>query len=293
MMKQQEQSVAVVIPLFRPTAELKKLLERLLCQTCSVHRIILLRTQSIGDSTDEILSGLKEEDREKILLKEIEPSAFNHGLTRNIGMSLAEEEFVIMMTQDAIPADRNLVKNLLAPFEDENVAVTYARQLPKKDCRTVERYVRSFNYPEEDLVKTKESFKTMGIKALFCSDVCAAYRRKEHERLGGFKETDFNEDMIFAYDAMMDGKKVYYAAKARVFHSHNYSYRQQLLRNRDIGRSQKQFSYIFASLPSEKEGIRLLKNGVEYLLKTGKWYYIPDLVISSGFKYIGYQWGKH
>ena len=79
----------------------------------------------------------------------------------------------------------------------------------------------------------------MGIKAFFCSDVCAMYDRKKYIEQGGFiKKTIFNEDMIMAYKFLMAGYGVYYKADACVIHSHNYSNMQQFHRNFDLGVSQ-------------------------------------------------------
>lgn len=319
-MKYADKSVDVVIPTYKPGKEFKKIIERLLRQTHHINKIIIINTMCEGyqlpdfskycqHSSDTLYSNVADELRgqsgehsadnksrlvkNRIVVHNIERSEFNHGLTRNLGISLSDAEFVVFMTQDAIPAGETLIEELIKPFEDDEVYVVYARQLPRKDCRYVERYVRSFNYPDMDIVKTKDSFDKMGIKTIFCSDVCAAYRRQAHVELGGFKETDFNEDMIFAYDAIMEGKKLYYASKAKVIHSHNYSYKQQFKRNIEIGKSQKKFDYIFGSLKSEDEGIKLLKNGIKYLLDNGKGYYIPDFILESAFKYIGFRIGRH
>ncbi len=240
-----------------------------------------------GNSSD------KKSNVTDIIIKNIQKKEFNHGLTRNLGMLMSDADYVVFMTQDAIPKNENLIKELIKPFEDEDVYVTYARQMPRENCKYVEKYVRQFNYPDYDIVKTKATFEKYGIKNIFCSDVCAAYRRVEHIKLGGFKKTDFNEDMIYAYDVIMQGKKVCYVSKAKVIHSHNYSYLQQFNRNIQIGRSQKEFDYIFSKLKSENEGIKMLLNGIRYLVKNKKWYYIPDLIISTGFKFVGYQIGKH
>lgn len=132
----------------------------------------------------------------------------------------------------------------------------------------------------------------MGIKAIFCSDVCAMYDRNKYFEIGGFRKADFNEDMLFAYDAITSGKKVYYASKARVIHSHNYSYRQQFFRNIEIGKSQKEFQDVFGSLKSENEGIRMVKNGIKYFIKNKKAYLIPDFILYSGFKFAGFKIGK-
>lgn len=283
-----EKKVDVIIPTYKPGKELLRLIDLLMKQEGKINKIIIINT--LAEKAE--FPVLDEYADEKVERHDIPEEDFNHGLTRNYGISLSDAEYVVFMTQDAIPADDKLITELLLPFADEDVYVTYAKQLPRKNCKYVERYVRSFNYPSHDMVKTKEDFDTMGIKTIFCSDVCAAYRRERHGELGGFPKTDFNEDMIFAYKTVMAGKKVYYASRARVIHSHNYTYMQQFKRNVEIGKSQKKFDYIFGKIKSEDEGIRMIKNVTIHLIKSGKWYLIPDLILSSGFKFIGYRIGK-
>lgn len=284
----EQSDVDVVIPTYKPGKELVKLVRLLMKQEYAVNKIIIINTVA----EDSEFPRFDKDIKEKVERYDIPAYEFNHGLTRNYGISLSDARYVVFMTQDAIPADERLITELIKPFEDKDVYVSYARQLPKKNCKYVERYVRSFNYPPYDIVKTKEDFDKIGIKTIFCSDVCAAYRRSGHIELGGFLKADFNEDMIFAYKAVMAGKKVYYASKAMVNHSHNYTYIQQFKRNVEIGKSQKTFDYIFGKLKSEDEGIKMIKNVTKHLLKTGKWYLIPDLIFSSGFKFIGYRIGK-
>ena len=96
-------------------------------------------------------------------------------------------------------------------------------QLPDKDCDIIERYTRSFNYPEEQR-KTKADLDRLGIKTFFCSNVCTMYRRSIYEKLGGFRKAHhFNEDMIFAGKLIQEGYAIAYVAEARVVHSHNYT----------------------------------------------------------------------
>ena len=64
------------------------------------------------------------------------------------------------------------------------------------------------------------------------------------------------------------GYSVVYAADARVYHSHNYSGRQQFHRNFDLGVSQAEHPEIFEGVPSEGEGIRLVKRSLGYLIRT-------------------------
>ena len=178
-------------------------------------------------------------------------------------------------------------------FEDKQVAAAYARQLPCRDCGILERYTRSFNYPEKSSVKSMEDLQTYGIKTFFCSNVCAMYRRSVYEKLGGFeKHTIFNEDMILAGKIIQDGGRIAYVAEAAVIHSHNYGNIEQLRRNFDLAVSQAEHPEIFGMAKSESEGIRMVKQSAKYLMEIGKPWMIFKLTTNSGFKYIGYCLGK-
>ena len=300
-----KRTVDVIVPVYNPEKDFFELLKKIFNQNYCVNKVILINTIAHSEMNNnqiqitlnnEYKSMLDEESKkiydELVELYIVDSEEFNHGLTRNYGASFSKADFIVFMTQDAVPLDDTLILELIRTFEDEDVYVSYARQLPKNDCKYIEKYVRSFNYPNYDIVKTKNDFEKMGIKTIFCSDVCAAYRRKTFVELGKFEKTEFNEDMIFAYKTVMSDKKVYYASKAKVIHSHNYTYMEQLKRNIEIGKNQKDFNHIFDNIKSETEGIRMIKNGIKYLLKKRKWYLIPDLILSSGFKFIGFKIGK-
>jgi rhamnosyltransferase len=185
-----------------------------------------------------------------------------------------------------------LLKGFLNPFSDASVAATYARQLPGEASNLLEQYTRSFNYPKQSSVKSSADIDKLGIKTFFCSDVCATYRNDIYQKLGGFVDrTIFNEDMIMAFGIIGAGYKIAYAADAKVIHSHKYTYRQQFARNFDLGVSHKQYAELFSSVKSESEGIRLVKQSLRYLMKQRKYLLIPDLIINSGFKFLGYKFG--
>lgn len=75
-------------------------------------------------------------------------------------------------------------------------------------------------------------------------------------------------------------------------HSHNLTPMQQFHRNFDLAVSQAEHPEIFAELKSEGEGIRLVKQTAKYLLAHFRGFLIPELVVSSGCKYLGYKLGK-
>ncbi len=277
----------IIIPTYNPDDKVIRLVKCLLSQSCPPRRIYLIDTET-GKFPGEL-----EKISEHVIVRHIRPEEFDHGGTRHLGAELSDAEILIYMTQDAVPADCELLKNLLSGFEDEKTAAVYGRQLPAEDCQLIERYTRSFNYPEKSRMKSKEDLEVLGIKTYFCSNVCAAYRKSVYEELGGFeRKTIFNEDMILAGKMIQAGYQIFYAADARVIHSHNYGCLQQLQRNFDLAVSQADHPEIFSGLPSEGEGIRLVMNTAGYLLKMKKPWQLFSLVGKSGFKYLGYRLGK-
>ena len=127
----------------------------------------------------------------------------------------------------------------------------------------------------------------------FCSNVCAAYDKKIYDSLGGFPHPlDFNEDMIFAGKLIEAGYRISYTAEAKVYHSHNYSGKEQYARNFLIGKTQAEHPEVFAKYPSEGAGIGMVKKTASHLIKTGKPHLLFKLVWISGCKYLGYRAGK-
>ena len=282
--------VAVLVPTYRPDKKFSRLLQMLGRQTYPVKQLIIMNTDRSlwNEGGYDGIPGLE--------VHHVTKEAFDHGGTRRQGMRYVRADVCICMTQDAVPADEYLVERLveaLALKMDDPVAVAYARQLPDKDCRVIERYTRSFNYPEKSFVKTEADLPRLGIKTYFCSNVCAAYNMDIYNRMDGFvAKTIFNEDMLYAAEVIDAGYGIAYAAKARVIHSHNYSCIQQLKRNFDLAVSQADHPEVFGKLKSEGEGIRMVKQTATYLCGQKKWYLLPELVVQSGFKYTGYLLGK-
>ncbi|MDD3174727.1 MAG: glycosyltransferase [Herbinix sp.] len=281
-------TVDVIIPTYRSDEKLNKLLTMLYRQTVKPNRVIILHTEEFPGQ-EQPLPDISESN---ITVLPIDIKSFDHGGTRKYGASISDSDIIMFMTQDAVPADELLIEKLLEPYEDPWVAASYARQMPEEKVDFIERYIRHFNYPNISSVKALEDIDKMGIKTFFCSDVCATYRNSIYKKLGGFVDkTIFNEDMIMAAGMIRADYRIAYAAEAKVIHSHNYSYIQQFTRNFDLGVSHNQYIEVFYGVKSESEGIKLVKSAIQYLIKKKKYHLIPDLIISSGFKFMGYQLG--
>lgn len=289
-------AVDIIIPVYKPDHTLCLLLQKLQEQTFVVHQVILANTEErLWEEYIQAESVRRCLEKLSIPLEifHVDKGDFDHGGTRNLAVGKSQAPYFICMTQDALPLDEFLVERLLAPLQETDVAAVYARQQAREDCRPIEAYTRSFNYPDQDRIKSREDIPALGIKTFFCSNVCAAYRRDTFRELGGFPaHTIFNEDMIYAGHAVLAGYRIGYAAGAVVLHSHNYSAQQQYRRNFDLAVSQAQHPEVFGDVPSESEGIRMVKNTARHLVKIKKPWLLASLIWQSGWKYLGYRAGK-
>lgn len=289
-------AVDIIIPVYKPDHTLCLLLQKLQEQTFVVHQVILANTEErLWEEYIQAESVRRCLEKLSIPLEifHVDKGDFDHGGTRNLAVGKSQAPYFICMTQDALPLDEFLVERLLAPLQETDVAAVYARQQAREDCSPIEAYTRSFNYPDQNRIKSREDIPALGIKTFFCSNVCAAYRRDTFRELGGFPaHTIFNEDMIYAGHAVLAGYRIGYAAGAVVLHSHNYSAQQQYRRNFDLAVSQAQHPEVFRDVPSESEGIRMVKNTARHLVKIKKPWLLASLIWQSGWKYLGYRAGK-
>ena len=280
--------IDVIIPTYKPDIKLDRNLAMLKKQTVRPDRILLVNTEE-DYFHSKVFASL---DQGEII--HIRKEEFDHGGTRNMAAGLCDGDIIVLLTQDAVPADIHLIEHLTAPFTDPEVCAAYGRQLASWKDNPVEAYTRRFNYPPESRVKSGQDLPELGIKTFFCSNVCAAYRKSVYDEMGGFPlHTIFNEDMIFASRLIEAGKKIAYAADARVWHWHNYKALDQLKRNFDLAVSQVDYGGLFLSVHAESEGIRLVVKTLAYFIKKKRFDLLPHIISQNGAKYIGYQLGRH
>ena len=280
-------TVDVIIPSYQPDQRTIWLVKRLLNQSYEVNRIYLVNSTT-GYFPQELT-----EFGEKVVIHHISQREFDHGGTRHLATMESKADIVVFMTQDAVPVNEQLIQELVAPFLDASIGIAYGRHVPCATANEIERYTRGFNYPPKSQVKSLVDLPRLGIKTFFCSNVCSAYRKDLYESLGGFESRIiFNEDMIMAAKLLHSGYKIAYVAEAKVLHSHNDSYPRMFKRNFDLGVSQAEYPDIFALINSQAEGVKLVRSAVKYLWSSKKPWLIPSLLISSGFKWLGYGLGR-
>lgn len=222
--------------------------------------------------------------------------AFNHGGTRNQAAKFAEHfaGVIVFMTQDAILASPDSLANLLVPFADSEVAAVYGRQLPHQNATPLAAHARYFNYPAKSKVKSKEDIPMLGIKTAFMSNSFAAYRRSVFEELGGFPDnTILAEDMYLTANMVLEGYKVAYCAKATVFHSHNYTLKQEFQRYFDTGVFQRDQAWLQQTFgKAVSEGKKFMLSELKFLSKNAP-HLLPKALLSTFAKWAGFKLGYH
>jgi rhamnosyltransferase len=212
--------ISVVIPVKNEALKIRDCIDGILQQTIPVKEIIVIDSGS-NDGTIEILKQYKE-----VTLIEIPGSEFNHGETRNLGVSKATGEFVLFTVGDSRSYNDYWIEELMKGFVDEEVAGVCGQQVVEhtKDNNPVE-WFKPVSEPEVKVYQFKKRHEfenlTPAEKKSICAwdDVTAMYRRSVLLKTPFFR-TSYSEDAIWAKEVLEQGYKIAYNYKARVYHYH-------------------------------------------------------------------------
>ena len=225
----------------------------------------------------------------------IERSDFGHGRTRNLAARLCDDcEYLVFLTQDACPQGAEWLTRLLEPFADTQVALVYGRQLPRATAHWPERHAREFNYPGQPDRSDAHDLARRGIKAVFCSNSFAAYRRSALAAVGGFPEQlPMGEDMAAALRLLQGGHARVYQPLACAVHSHAYSALQELRRYFDIGALMAMDPELRrVQLAASGEGLRFLRAECAGAWRLHGLAGLPGTVLRAAAKALGFFLGR-
>ena len=279
--------ISLIIPTLNAGNSFKILLQSIKKQSLTPDQVIVIDSES-DDATADIAREYG------CIVISIRRQDFNHGSTRQLGVEQTDAEIVVFLTQDAILASADSLKNLIDCFNDPAVGAAYGRQLPHSHSSPIGAHARLFNYPPESRIKTMGDAAELGIKTAFISNSFAAYRRAALQEVGGFPaNVILSEDTYVAAKMLLAGWKVYYAAEALAFHSHDYTVWQEFKRYFDIGVFHGRESWLREAFgQAEGEGFRYVCSELRYLWVSGK-RFIPKACLQNLAKLVGYKLGLH
>ena len=117
----QKTKYSIVIRCYNEEEHIGKLLRGIFEQTISNVELIIVDSGST-DSTLEIASEYP------VKIVSIKPSEFTFGRSLNLGCQEATGEYIVIVSAHVYPVYQDWLSNLIAPFSDPKVALTYGRQ---------------------------------------------------------------------------------------------------------------------------------------------------------------------
>lgn len=280
--------LTVIIPTLNGGERFRRLLARLAVQSVIVDELLVVDS----DSDDATVAIAEEFGAHVIPIKREE---FDHGSTRSMAAKRSSNDYLLFLTQDAVPDDRHLIERLLVPLlEDQQVVMSYGRQIAAPDATIFAKTLRSFNYPEQSEIRNFLDKTTRGLKTIFASNSCALYRKDALEQVGFFPEgLIFGEDTCVAGRIVMAGYAVAYVAEAVVVHSHNYSLLEEFRRSFDIGVLHTRQSWLLETFgKAEGEGLNYVRCELCAICRAYKYHLIPLFFCRNSAKYCGYKLGR-
>ncbi len=280
------ENLALFIPTLDAGRHLERMITALKSQTMMPSRFLVIDS----GSSDETVAGFSDAGAQ---VHSIPPGDFDHGGTRQLAVDmLPDAEFVIFLTQDAVPAHPEAFANLVRVFKDARAGIAFGRQLPAPGAKPIGSHARLFNYPDESYVRSISDTGRFGVKTSFCSNSFAAYRRAALMQAGGFpSRLILSEERVAAGAILALGWTLNYVAEARVYHSHDYTLAQEFRRYFDIGvfhAVNEDFVERFGR--PESEGRRFVLSELSYLLRNSP-ALIPLALARTLSKYLAYRLG--
>jgi len=154
---------------------------------------------------------------------------FNHGRTRNQAIAASSGTFIVLLSQDATPADEHWLEALVSPLRRRSArAGSFARQVARPDAGVIARHYHahwaaSGRAPVVARIDSVAAFEAMRplerMRHCTFDNVCSCLRRDVWEA-HPFTDTPIAEDLAWARQVLLAGHELAFAPEAVVLHSH-------------------------------------------------------------------------
>lgn len=197
-------STSVVIRALNEADHLPALFTGLMRQTVRPTEVILVDSGSTDDSV-----AIAEAHSARVV--HIDPAEFSFGRALNVGCRVATGDVLVFVSAHVYPTDERWLENLVAPFEDPSVVLSYGRQTGDHRSKFSEIQLMRQWFPERSVDDQATPF---------CNNANCAVRRTWWERIPYDEELTGLEDLDWASKALAQGGKLTYRADAMIAHVH-------------------------------------------------------------------------
>ena len=289
VMERLVQQVGAVIPIYNPSEEFISVLRALGSQTYPISQVIVIDSSpKIGVQNNQKIVEEYCNDL-KCLYVRILPEEFDHGRTRNLGVSkLTDEDAVLFLTQDGIMS-KSCIEKLVTFLNTNTLAGVYARQLPRDGATELEAIERTLTYTSTSRINAGVP---RTIDDVLLSDACSIIRIDALKAVGGFPDKIITaEDIVIANKLLMAGYNTGYCAEATLRHSHNLSFTDTVKRYFDTGVMHAEWKDVIPFNTARGKGMQLVNNEVRHIIRN-KPSELTSLALSVVGKVIGYSLGR-
>jgi rhamnosyltransferase len=198
-----------------------------------------IKKQSISDDIEVIIVDSMSTDGSRELalqnraqLVDIPIEAFNHGLTRNIGVQYATGDLIFLTVQDAWIPDVDMLERMSKHFEDPCVMAVVGHQaVPHEKDKNPLIWYAPYSKPSvtERFIEERErndflKLPKLKLQSIIAWDDVVAMYRKTALIQQPFENTEFAEDWIWSYNSLHRGWKLLRDSSLVVYHYHHQSY---------------------------------------------------------------------
>jgi len=235
-------------------------------------------------STDDTLEAAK---KYPVRMVEIKPAEFHHGRTRNLGADLAQGQYLVYITQDALPVSNDWLQSLTDNLADPQVAMVIGRQIPHENTSLPDKFYYFYDFPDVRLV-VKSGGAAYYHDNNFISNVNSALRKEI------WQEHKFSETIVMAEDKELAGRLLFngwtiiYDPEPAVLHSHNFSIPEVFDRALDYGLALRQgiADYIRSKRSRSRRTQEYMKALISFLNDNGRILWLPYLVFYDSVLYL-------
>lgn len=233
-------TASVLIPVKNGGLLLHEVLTAVRLQKCPFQYEIIIIDSGSSDQSVAVANSFD------VKCLQIAPQDFGHGKTRNQLARLSQGQFLVYITQDAIPSSPYWLTELVSPLlHDEEIACSFGPHIAHHNARLTTRKELAQHFAgfgaalTIDKVTDPQRFESdPGYRQYmhFLSSNNACIRRSVWEQ-NPFPEVNFAEDQAWCLQAMKLGYAKAFCPDAAVYHSHDFNCWETLQRNFDEARS--------------------------------------------------------
>lgn len=168
-------------------------------------------------------------------------------------------EYIVFLSQDALPQDESWLPTLINACEPEKVAGSFSRQIPYDTARAPEVFFYQNYFPDRKRTRALADSEDATIQKTFFSNAASCLKRSLLEKFLFNDKIIMSEDQDWTKKVLEVGYRTVYEPQSKVTHSHSYTFIQIIGRYLDSAYSLNQ---VFDHHPK-----RFMTGGIWYILQ--------------------------